>query len=135
GLDFWIGLPEEHESRVAPNISAEFDPTRPIPSFYQAGMTDPTSVASLVMMNSGGILLPDAVNNRRVHAAEIPSANGITNARGLATMYRPLALGGEYDSVRLVGEGQLVAMRAVASATSVDATMLVPTRWSLGFMK
>jgi CubicO group peptidase (beta-lactamase class C family) len=26
-------------------------------------------------------------------------------------------------------------MRAVASATSVDATMLVPTRWSTGFVK
>jgi len=134
-LDFWIGLPEEHEPRVAPNISAEFDPTQPIPSFYQAGMTDPTSVASLVMMNSGGILLPDAVNNRRVHAAEIPSANGITNARGLAGMYRPLALDGAVDDVRLVDEGQLGPMSAVSSATSVDATMLVPTRWSLGFMK
>ena len=135
GLDFWIGLPEEHEPRVAPNISAEFDPTQPIPSFYQAGMTDPASVASLVMMNSGGFLLPDAVNNRRVHAAEIPSANGITNARGLAGLYRPLALDGSADGVRLVDEGQLGAMSAVSSATSVDATMLVPTRWSLGFMK
>jgi CubicO group peptidase (beta-lactamase class C family) len=50
-------------------------------------------------------------------------------------LYRPLALGGEADGVRLVDEGQLVAMSAVSSATSVDATMLVPTRWSLGFMK
>jgi CubicO group peptidase (beta-lactamase class C family) len=135
GLDFWIGLPEEHEPRVAPNISAEFDPSQPIPSFYQAAMTDPSSIAGMVAMNSGGFLLPDAVNNRRVHAAEIPSANGITNARGLAGLYRPLALDGAADGVRLVDEGQLGAMSAVSSATSVDATMLVPTRWSLGFMK
>jgi CubicO group peptidase (beta-lactamase class C family) len=135
GLDFWIGLPEEHEHRVAPNISAEFDPTQPIPTFYQAALTDPTSIASMVVMNSGGFLLPDAVNNRRVHAAEIPSANGITNARGLAGLYRPLALDGAVDGVRLVDEGQLLAMSSVSSATSVDATMLVPTRWSLGFMK
>ena len=134
GLDFWIGLPEEHEPRVAPNISADLDPGK-MPTFYQAALTDPTSIAALVVMNSGGFLLPDAVNNRRVHAAEIPAANGITNARGLAGMYRPLALGGAFDGVRLVDEDQLVAMRAVSSATSVDATMLVPTRWSLGFMK
>ena len=135
GLDFWIGLPGTEEPRVAPNISAEFDPTQPIPAFYQAAMTDPATIAGMVVMNSGGFLLPDAVNNRNVHAAEIPSANGITNARGLAGMYRPLALRGEVDGVRLVDEGQLVAMSAVAAATSVDATMLVPTRWSLGFMK
>jgi CubicO group peptidase (beta-lactamase class C family) len=135
GLDFWIGLPEEHEPRVAPNISAELDPTQPIPTFYQAALTDPASVAGMVVMNSGGILLPDAVNNRQVHAADIPSANGITNARGLAGMYRPLALNGEAGGVRLVDEGQLGAMSAVSSASSLDATMLVPTRWSLGFMK
>ena len=135
GIDFWIGLPEEHEHRVAPNLSAELDPSKPLPTFYQAAMTDPTSVAGMVIMNSGGFMMPGAVNNRQVHAAEIPAANGITNARGLAGMYRPLALGGEVDGVRLVDEGQLVAMSAVSSATSVDATMLVPTRWSLGFMK
>ena len=134
GLDFWIGLPEEQEHRVAPNISADVDPTH-LPTFYQAALTDPSSVAAMVVMNSGGILMPDAVNNRRVHAAEIPAANGITNARGLAGMYRPLALDGSFGGVRLVDEAQLVPMRAVSSATSVDATMLVPTRWSLGFMK
>lgn len=55
--------------------------------------------------------------------------------RGLAGMYRPLALGGAVDGVQIVVDGELVAMGAVASATSVDATMLVPTRWSLGFVK
>ena len=93
GLDFWIGLPEDQEHRVAPNISADVDPAH-LPTFYQAALTDPSSVAAMVVMNSGGILMPDAVNNRRVHAAEIPAANGITNARGLAGMYRPLALEG-----------------------------------------
>src|SRR4051812_28584079 len=123
GLDFWISLPEEHEHRVAPNLSAELDPSGPLPTFYQAAMTDPTSVAAMVIMNSGGFMMPGAVNSRQVHAAEIPAANGITNARGLAGMYRPLALGGEADGVRLVDEGQLVSMSAVSSATSVDATM------------
>lgn len=55
----------------------------------------------------------------------------MTNARGLAGMYRPLALGGG----NLVGAGQLALMGAVSSATGVDAVLLIPTRWALGFAK
>ncbi len=136
GLDFWIGLPEEQEPRVAQSISpAPPAPGQPLPPFYAVGMTDPTSIPGMIVWNSGGILLPGAVNTRQVHAAEIPSANGITNARGLAGMYRPLALGGEFGGVRLVPEDAVPAMGAVSAAVARDATMLVPTRWASGFMK
>ncbi len=95
GLDFWIGLPAEHEPRVAPVIAPDPPaPGQPVARFYMVGMTDPTSIPGMVLWNSGGLLQPGAVNTSQVHAAEIPSANGITNARGLAGMYRPLALGG-----------------------------------------
>jgi len=136
GLDFWIGLPEAHETRVAPTISPDPPaPGQPVAQFYAMAMTDPGSVPGMVVWNSGGFLVPGAVNARRVHAAEIPSANGITNARGLAGMYRPLALGGEFDGVRLVPEDAVPAMGAVSAAVAKDATMLVPTRWAAGFMK
>jgi len=136
GLDFWIGLPEAHERRVARNLTPEPPaPGEPVAQFYVAAMTDPTTVPGMVVWNSGGILLPGAVDTRQVHAAEIPSANGITNGRGLAGMYRPLALGGEFDGVRLLPEDAIPAMGAVAAAVARDATMLVPTRWANGFLK
>jgi CubicO group peptidase (beta-lactamase class C family) len=136
GLDFWIGLPEQHESRVAPNISADPPaPGEPIPVFYQQVLMDPASLPAMVVMNSGGFLFPGAVNTREVHAAEIPAANGITNARGLAGMYRPLALGGSAGGVTLVGAEQLVAMGAVSSASSLDAVLQIPGRWTLGYTK
>src|SRR6266545_3503980 len=63
GLDFWIGLPEEHETRVALNISPDPPaPGQPLPEFYTAAMTDPTSIPGMVVWNSGGILLPGAVS-------------------------------------------------------------------------
>lgn len=132
GLDFWIGLPESEEERVMPNISAD-PPTsvESLPAFFMAAMTDPSSVAWKVVMHSGGVLAPDAMNNRTCHAAEMPAFNGITNARGLAGMYRPLALGGG----DLVPPSQIAAMSRVTSAVARDATMFVPTRWSNGFMK
>jgi CubicO group peptidase (beta-lactamase class C family) len=50
-------------------------------------------------------------------------------------MYRPLALGGGVDGVALVGPEQLYRMGAVTAATSVDAVLLVPTRWTMGYVK
>jgi len=136
GLDFWIGLPPEHEARVAPTIAA--DPPAPgdaLPSLYEAALAHPASIPGLVLFNNGGYLVPGEADTRVAHAAELPSVGGITNGRGLAGMYRPLALGGAFDGVRLVPEEALSAMSAVSSSTSVDAVIQVPSRWSLGFTK
>jgi CubicO group peptidase (beta-lactamase class C family) len=71
------------------------------------------------------------LNTRAGHAAEIGAANGITNARGLAGMYAPLAQGGG----RLVDAQTLTRMGEVSMATHDDATLRIPTRFALGFMK
>jgi CubicO group peptidase (beta-lactamase class C family) len=133
GLDFWIGLPPEQEGRVAPTIpAAPPGPGDPVPSFYVAALTDPTSVQALVLANTGGyMLLPGESDTRTAHAAEIGAVGGISNARGLAGMYRALALGG----APLVDPDQLAVMGAVSSATSVDAVLLVPSRFTLGYVK
>ena len=134
GLDFWIGLPEAVEARVAPMIAADPPgPADPPTPFFQAAMTDPECIQALGLLNVGGYL--GEVDARESHAAEIGGAGGITNARGLAGMYAPLACGGEHRGVRLVGRATLARMAAVASATGEDATLLVPSRFGLGFMK
>ncbi|HMM15599.1 MAG TPA: serine hydrolase domain-containing protein [Parvibaculum sp.] len=127
GLDFWIGLPEEIEPRVAPMIYAVPDPSAPPSKFTQAVMSDPKSIASLFLLNNGGANF----NSRECHAAEIGSANGISNGRGLAGIYAPLANGGG----KLVSADTLARMGRVAMATHEDATLLIPTRFALGFMK
>jgi CubicO group peptidase (beta-lactamase class C family) len=135
-LDFWIGLPDEHEGRVAPTIPAELPkPGDVVPSFYRVAMSNPTSVPGMVLFNSGALLAPGFMDTRQAHAAEIPSAGGIGNARALAGMYRVLALGGQKHGVRLVDVEQVRIMGAVASASSIDATLCVPSRWSTGFVK
>jgi CubicO group peptidase (beta-lactamase class C family) len=135
-LDLWIGLPEAHERRVAPTIPAPFpEPGDVIPTFYRVAMTDPGSVGAQVLTNSGLVFAPGWIDTRAAHAAELPAFGGVGNARALAGMYRVLSLGGTADGVHLIDDGALAAMGAVASASSVDATMLVPTRWALGFVK
>ncbi|HEV2174479.1 MAG TPA: serine hydrolase [Nitrospira sp.] len=74
-------------------------------------------------------------NSREAHAAEIGSATGISNARGLAGIYAPLANGGELNGVRLVSRDAVTRMSLCSVATHEDATLRIPTRFSLGFMK
>jgi CubicO group peptidase (beta-lactamase class C family) len=125
GLDFWIGLPEDIEPRVAPVIYAEPDEATLNSKFSQAVIKDPTSLPHLFLMNGGKVNF----NSREAHAAEIGSANGISNGRGLAGLYTPLA------NHELVSADTLARMGRVAMATHEDATLLIPTRFALGFMK
>ena len=131
GLDFWIGLPEEHEPRVAPVALAVPAPGTPLGEFTQAMLTQPQSIQALSVLNLGGF----DPNSRACHAAQIGGAGGITHARGLAGMYAPLANGGELGSVKLVDRTTFERMRRVSSATHEDATLLLPMRFALGFVK
>jgi CubicO group peptidase (beta-lactamase class C family) len=130
GLDFWIGLPEEIEPRVAPILPHVYKAEDMKTPFLLDLGTNKQSPASLFFFNvvawrTGG------ANTRAGHAAEIGAANGITNARGLAGMYAPLANGGG----KLVDGKTLARMGEVSMATHDDATLRIPTRFALGFMK
>ncbi len=133
GLDFWIGLPEEIEPRVAPVIPHLPKATDP-KTVFQTDLTRRDSIASLFYFNTGKWRSGGA-NSREGHAAEIGAANGITNARGLAGLYAPLANGGALNGVRLVDATTLARMGEVSMATHDDATLRVPTRFALGYMK
>ncbi len=131
GLDFWIGTPESVEPRVSPIILFDFAALAGTSPMGERALADPASIPALLMSNDGGF----NPNSRACHAAEIPGANGISNARGLAGMYAPLACGGTAGGVKLVGPDTIARMGQVASASHLDETLCVPTRFSLGYMK
>ena len=127
GIDFWIGLPRHLESRVARMIPDALDTT----TRFFAELQDPTSLPSLMFLNTGGYMAEPDYDSPVAHTAEIGGSGGITNARGLACLYAPLATGGK----GLVTRDSIARMAAVSSATGRDAVLLMPTRFSLGFMK
>ncbi len=131
GVDFWMGLPEEHEARVAPMIAAPVDDAARTSRIALGMRADPTGPTAQFMINSGGF----SANSRAARAAEIGSATGVSNGRGLAGLYAPLANGGALNGVRLVGADTLTRMGQVSVATHEDATLMIPTRFSLGYMK
>lgn len=133
GIEFYIGLPPELVPRVAPVVPWLPTPgVAPMP-FTQALMSDPQSIPFLSLLNSGGYS-PDSPE---AYAAEIGGGGGISNARGLAGMYQPLANGGATrdGAVRLLSADRVEQMAEVSMATQCDATLLAPTRFGLGFMR
>ncbi len=132
GLDFHIGLAEEHEPRVAPTIRADPPPPdEPRSRFLTLMASDPDSIQALTVKNTGRRTVAGDYDSREAHRAVLPSQGGITNARGLAGMYAPLALG----DGQLVDADTLKQMSAVSSAVGVDATLLIGLRIALGFWK
>ncbi len=127
-LDLWIGLPEAMEPRVAPMIAPPPPPAGTPLDVFTSRLLEPSTLLHRAFVNPP---LPAPVfNERAFHAAEIPAANGITNARSLARMYA--ACIGEVDGVRLLQPGTVKAATRVQSAGE-DLVLGYVTRYATGF--
>ena len=131
GLDFWIGLPESEEPRVARLRPAPL-PTQSTP-FFDA-LTDRSTLTNRAFLNPPTLMKPPGISSRAARAAEIPAANGMATARALAGMYAPLACGGTLRGVELVDRDTLERMSRVESE-GPDRVLCIPTRFASGFMK
>ncbi|AEY89629.1 beta-lactamase [Streptomyces hygroscopicus subsp. jinggangensis 5008] len=138
GLDFFIGLPTGERSRVShmafrkPDVDLTTLPPESVPEDLReqvAAWRDPDSLSNraYAVTDPAGI----DFNSPEVQAAELPSSNGIGTARALARLYA--ALIGEVDGVRLLTPGTLASATA-EQANGQDRVMLVPSRFSTGYM-
>ncbi len=130
GVDFHIGLEAEHDARTAPFIPAP-PPSAEEVNLLSEVLKDPEAMLFKVMFNPP--ILPEAVNTREWRAAEIPAANGHTNARALARVYGALACGGALDGVRVLGR-ESIERALTVQAEGPDAVLPLYTRFGLGFM-
>jgi CubicO group peptidase (beta-lactamase class C family) len=125
GADFFIGLPEEEDARTADIIPPAGQPAL-------GGGRAPDSLAARAL----GIASPPAgapVNSRAWRAAELPAANGHSDARALARIYGALARGGEIDGVRLLGQPAIDRFAAEA-VSGRDCVLDMDVRRTLGFI-
>jgi len=132
GVEFWIGLPAEHDHRVAHLMA------HPLPVF-------PPEIARFMLDHSGpgslgekalslnGAFGQGVFNRPEVRAAQIPGANGIGNARALATIYA--ATIGEVNGVRLITEEtRRLAATSVTPEGEPDVILGHPTVFGKGYM-
>ena len=135
GLDLWIGLPESEEPRVSPVIPSP-PPAPELAAMLEMMMGPETMGGKALSMNGAFSELSDSqnveFNTRKVHAAEVPAANGITNAASLARLYS--ACLGDIDGVaRLVTPSTLDRARTTVTSGG-DKCLLVETTFGMGFM-
>ncbi|MBA2283531.1 MAG: beta-lactamase family protein [Acidimicrobiia bacterium] len=127
GLDFWVGLPEEEEPRVAAVVPPTDDIRAALAPFGDS------LLLARVFDNPGGHFNYDGMwNTRALHACELPSSNGIGDARSLARLYASV-VGEGVDGVRTL-QPATVAAATEQQVRGPDAVIMVETRFGLGFM-
>jgi CubicO group peptidase (beta-lactamase class C family) len=126
GLEFWIGLPEVHEPRVATLVP-------PPAAFHEmlAGLPPDVLLGRATSGPSGHFAYDARWNERALHACELPSSNGIGTARAVARLYASLI--GEVDGMRTL-RPETVATATTVQSHGMDAVLLRETCFGLGFM-
>ena len=123
-IDFFIGLPESEDHRVAELVP--FDIVRSENSEQQqVELTD----AQKSQRNSAGTL--DIQNTKAWRQAEIPSANGQGNAGGLAKLYSLIVP--EDNSKKLLKDDTVNQMTTM-QIEGRDLVLAVQVRWGVGFI-
>ncbi len=131
GIDCHIGLDASHDGRVAEMIASP-PPPPGAPNIFEEVAKNPESVTAKAFANPP-LLTQGVVNTREWRAAELPAANGHTNARALARIYGALANDGEIDGFRVLDPDSIAQCHAEQSY-GPDAVLFISTRMSLGFM-
>jgi CubicO group peptidase (beta-lactamase class C family) len=146
GLDLWVGLPADQQERVAPLTMRGPGASSPA-SGSALGTTGGNTLAATVEQLLGpdallikaldgvpGLLTQEGMFNRpEVRAAELPAANGVSNARSLAKLYATTI--GPVD-----GFGPLLTAEQVEAASAVqtegpDKVLILETSFGLGYMR
>ena len=143
GLEFYIGLPAELEERVSPLHDFVMPPPGAVAKrvISSDGAEGPPTVNPMVtaMATKGTLthqvfsrprLLLPQFNDHAVREAEVPAANGITNARSLARMYASII--GEIDGFRAISAAQVEQARTLVSK-GPDKVLILPNRIGAGF--
>ena len=123
-IDFFIGLPESEDHRVAELVP--FDIVRNENSDQQKiELTE----AQKSQRNSAGTL--DIQNTKAWRQAEIPSANGQGNAGGLAKFYSLIVP--EDNSLKVLKDDTVNQMTTM-QIEGRDLVLAVQVRWGVGFI-
>jgi CubicO group peptidase (beta-lactamase class C family) len=140
GLEFWIGLPEAEDARVAPHFQAgpslSGDQIEAMIAAMGVDVTTRLAKVILLSFQHTNQLVMD-MNNRTGRAHELPAGNGVTNAASLAKLYA--ALIGEVDGVRLFTPATLEKARTLRTGAMAPAGDLgklqigTPLEYGLGY--
>ena len=87
GVEAWLGLPAEHQHRMAEFVETDWPLTSPLEQGSPADLQSRAMSFGNAFPAGAGIHPNVGYNDPRVHQAMLPGANGISTARGLAAMW------------------------------------------------
>jgi CubicO group peptidase (beta-lactamase class C family) len=132
-LDFWIGLPEKENSRLA-TIYAAKSGKAPEPAQFYRDLVTPGTLARKTFTSPYGLNVISKMNDPDIRAQQNVSFGGIGSAFALAKFYSMLANGGELNGQTFFSQKTIEWMTATLS-DGVDRVFQIPTAFSAGFMK
>jgi CubicO group peptidase (beta-lactamase class C family) len=132
-LDFWIGLPERENSRVA-TIYAAKSGRSPEPVKFYRDLVTPGTLARKTFTSAYGLNVISKMNDPHIRAHPNVSFGGIGSASALAKFYSMLANGGELDGQTTFSPKTIEWMTTTLS-DGIDRVFQIPTAFSAGFMK
>ena len=138
-LDFWIGLPEELNSRCATIYPAKVGTSleandRPSDSDFYRDLVKPGTLQRKTFTSPYGLNAVNDMNKPANRARDFVSFGGIGSASALAKFYAMLANGGELGGQRFFASDSIRLM-TTAICDGLDRVFEIPTAFSAGFMK
>src|SRR5216117_3733334 len=132
-LDFWIGLPEKENSRMATMYAPKIGKA-PEPKQFYADLVTAGTLARKTFTSPHGLNAVSAMNTPAIRAQPIVSFGGIGSASALAKFYSMLANGGKADGQTFFS-GETLRWMSATLTDGIDRIFQIPTAFSAGFMK
>ena len=126
GLNYWIGLPEAENERVAEIVPFVPSSNDKPSDFATAFRNNSNSMQRLSLTNTGYY----DYNAKETYRAELGAIGGIADARSLAKLLTPLA----QNNGKLLSRNTIKKLSKSNIKTPVDNMLLFPTNFSNGFM-
>ena len=156
GIDFWIGLPDEHAGRVSPTrpdptvitrllagdvagLQSSDDPRHRLYdyeiAFLRQLLTQPDSIASRALncLAPAGVAPAELANHPKLRAVELASSSGFGSADALARVAALVAGGGSLGDQRVFSSDHALREAVeVADDYAVDGLMGTPVAFTQG---
>jgi CubicO group peptidase (beta-lactamase class C family) len=134
GLEFWIGLPDEQQARVAPLVTWGRPADPAMAELMEQFMGPGTMLGKALGAPSLVFTTEDGVWNRpELRAAEVPAANGVTNARSLARFYAGLTGTVEGGPAQPILTSDQIGKASERQTFGPDKVLMMDTTFGLGF--
>lgn len=134
GLDFWIGLPESENARVATMLARKAGPPDKVDELFLKAFNDSSSLTRHAFATPAGLMAPSAMNAPQVRAVSLPAMGGIGSAHALAKFYAMLASGGIWQG-RMFFSPEILGWIASSVVQGFDTVLQREMAFSAGFTR